>query len=114
MHEFSIVQSLLQLIEEQARQNNASRVTRVVVQIGKFSGVEPHLLKTAFDTFKAHSIAADAELEMQIQDLELECQQCHTTFTPQDMQFICPNCQSTDVDIIHGREMLLLSLELET
>jgi len=113
MHEFSIVQSLLQLIEDQARQNGATRVTRVVVQIGKFSGVEPHLLKTAFDTFKTHSIAADAELDMQIQDLELECQECHTTFSPQNMQFICPHCQSSSVDIIHGREMLLLSLELE-
>ncbi|HFB67726.1 MAG TPA: hydrogenase maturation nickel metallochaperone HypA, partial [Calditrichae bacterium] len=48
MHEFSIVQNLLQLIETQAREHQASRVTRVVVKVGKFSGVEPHLLQTAF------------------------------------------------------------------
>ncbi len=113
MHEFSIVQNLLHLIEDHARQNHATRVTRVVVQIGKFSGVEPHLLKMAFDTFKAHSIAADAELEIQIQDLELKCQSCKITFTPLEMNFTCPRCQSQDVEIIHGREMLLLSLELE-
>ncbi len=114
MHEFSIVQNLLQLIETQAREHQASRVTRVVVKVGKFSGVEPHLLQTAFDTFKAHSIAADAELEIQIQELVLHCPQCDLEFTPTNMQFRCPECGSTDVEIRHGREMMLMSLELET
>ncbi len=114
MHEFSIVQSLLQLIEAQAHEHGAQRVTRVVVQVGKFSGVEPHLLQTAFDTFKAHSIAAEAELEIQIQDLVLYCPQCELEFTPSKMHFRCPQCGSADVDIRHGREMMLMSLEMET
>jgi len=114
MHEFSIVQSLMQLIEQQAVEHGARRVTRVVVKIGKFSGVEPHLLKTAFDTFKAHSIAETAELDIQLQELELRCQVCGHTFQPQEMRFICPSCQSREVTIIQGQEMMLMSLEMET
>jgi len=57
MHEFSIVQSLLNLIENYARENNASSVSKVVVQIGVLSGVEPHLLEIAFNTFKEGTIA---------------------------------------------------------
>jgi len=52
MHEFSIVQSLLNLIEENARKNSAKSVSKVVVKIGKMSGVEPHLLEIAFNIFK--------------------------------------------------------------
>ena len=52
MHEYSVVQSLLESCEEHARQNDAKKVTKVVVKIGVLSGVEPDLLQTAFDTFK--------------------------------------------------------------
>ena len=36
MHEFSIVQSLLAQCEEQAKQNSATKITKVVVKIGVF------------------------------------------------------------------------------
>jgi len=45
MHEFSVVQSLMGLIEENVKKNNAKSVSKVVVKIGKMSGIEPHLLK---------------------------------------------------------------------
>ncbi len=43
MHEYSIVQSLLESCEEHARTNNAKEVTKVIVKIGVLSGVEPDL-----------------------------------------------------------------------
>ena len=52
MHEFSIVDSLLHLAEERAAKNNAAKVTKPEIKIGVLSGVEPDLLKTAFETFK--------------------------------------------------------------
>ena len=56
MHEYSIVQSLLESCEQHARENEAKEVTKVVVKIGVLSGVEPDLLQTAFDTFKEKTI----------------------------------------------------------
>ena len=61
MHEYSVVQSLLESCEEHARVNEASKVTKVVVKIGVLSGVEPDLLQTAFDTFKEQTVCHDAE-----------------------------------------------------
>ncbi len=43
MHEYSIVQSLIESCEENARINNSTEITKVVVKIGVMSGVEPHL-----------------------------------------------------------------------
>ena len=56
MHEYSIVQSLIDTCYENAKANNASKVLKVVVKIGVMSGVEPDLLQTAFDTFKEDTI----------------------------------------------------------
>jgi hydrogenase nickel incorporation protein HypA/HybF len=69
MHEYSIVQSLLDACEENAVANNASKVSKVVVKIGVMSGVEPELLRTAFDTFKEKTMCEDAEFIINIQNV---------------------------------------------
>ncbi len=113
MHEFSVVQSLMGLIEENARRNNAKSVLKVVVKIGKMSGIEPHLLKIAFDTFKEKTICENAELEMIIQDIVARCEDCGFEFTVENNHFICPKCKGFNLDILDGEDMYLLSLELE-
>lgn len=113
MHEFSIVQSLLNLIEENARKNSAKSVSKVVVKIGKMSGVEPHLLEIAFNTFKEKTIAENADFIMEIQSVVCRCNNCNKDFTVEDYNFICPFCQSFNIEVIDGTDMILKSLELE-
>ena len=113
MHEFSVVQSLMGLIEQNAMQNNAKSVSKVVVKIGKLSGIEPHLLKMAFDTFKEKTICENAQLEMIIQDVIAKCEDCNKEFIIKDNRFICPFCKGYNLQIIDGEDMYLLSLELE-
>ena len=113
MHEFSVVQSLLDLIEENARRNNAKSVSKVVIKIGKMSGIEPHLLKVAFDTFKEKTICENAELEMIIQDIVAKCEDCQKEFVIGNHRFVCPHCESFNLRILDGEDMYLMSLEME-
>lgn len=113
MHEYSIVQSLLELCEQNAKQNDAKKISKVTIKVGKLSGVEPHLLEVAFDTFKDDTICSDATLEMLIQDLVVECRSCLEKSTLKSYVFLCPKCQSQDIKVIDGEEMFLMSLELE-
>lgn len=64
MHEYSIVGALIEQCEEQAIANDANKVTRVAIKVGILSGVEPALLRTAFETFKLEGICHDAVLEI--------------------------------------------------
>jgi len=114
MHEFSIVQNLLMLIEQTAQENNAKKVTKVVVQIGVLSGVEPHLLELAFNTFKEGTIAQDAELIMEIEKLRVKCRDCGTESEKEELNMLCPFCGSLNTSIVAGEDMYLKSLELET
>ena len=113
MHEYSIVQNLLDLCEQNAVANNATKVHRVVVGIGEMSSVEPQLLKTAFDTFKLDTIASGAMMEIQRTPLKAECFDCSADFVPTMSDFLCPKCGSANTKLVSGDELLLLSLEIE-
>ena len=113
MHEFSIVQSLLDLCEDNAKANSATKVTKVTIKIGTLSGVEPELLKSAFDTFKDDGICKEALLEMNIQPVIIECKNCQEKSTLKKLEIACPRCQSDNITIIDGEEMFLMSLEME-
>lgn len=113
MHEYSIVQSLLDSCEENAKENDATKVTKVVVKIGVMSGVEPDLLKTAFDTFKEETICEEAEFVVNIQPIVIKCHNCLKESTLKKLEYCCPECQSVELDILDGEEMFLMSLEME-
>jgi len=113
MHEYSIVQALLTQCEELAHENEAQAVTKVVVKIGKMSGVEPHLLDVAFNTFKEKTVCDGADFILNIQPLVIECQACGVQTTLEKIYYKCPACESLDVRVIEGEDMFLMSLEME-
>ncbi|MBN1839970.1 MAG: hydrogenase maturation nickel metallochaperone HypA [Campylobacterales bacterium] len=113
MHEFSIVNALLEMCEKNAKEHHATKVTKVEIKVGKLSGIEPHLLETAFDTFKEESICDGAEFVMHLQDVVIRCEACQKEATLNTNEFICPFCKSTDLTVIDGEEMFLMHLEME-
>ena len=113
MHEYSIVQALLEQCESHAKANNSTKITKVVTKIGKLSGVEPHLLETAFETFKEKTVCDGAEFVMDLQDLRLYCNSCGKESEQSEVRYQCGHCQSTNVSVIDGEDMYLMSLEME-
>ncbi len=112
MHEYSIVQSLIEICEEHAKVHSAAKVTKVVVKIGVLSGVEPHLLEEAFNVFKEDGICKGAELVMNIQKVRVHCNNCGIELDLEKNDFICPDCSSCDLDVLDGEDMYLMQLEL--
>jgi len=113
MHEYSIVQALLDSCEEHAVKNDAKKVIKVMIKVGVLSGVEPQLLATAFNTFKEGTMCDGAIFELNHQKVIIECRECHDTNTLEKNEFLCPKCESKDVKVIDGEDMYLMSLEME-
>lgn len=113
MHELSIVQDLFKLCETNALKHNGQKITRVEVQIGKLSGVEPHYLQNTFEAFKEGTICADAKLLITIQDVIVACQSCDYSGSIEPNEFVCPVCGSTALSVVAGEDLLLMRLELE-
>ena len=113
MHEYSIVQALLEQCEHHAKENEATRITKVVIKIGRLSGVEPQLLEVAFETFKEKTVCEGCEFVMNIQPVVIACNNCDKETLLDELHYRCPHCESIDVRVTDGEEMLLMSLEME-
>lgn len=113
MHEYSVVQALLEQIEDIAEKNEATKVTKIIVKIGVMSGIEAHLLEIAFNTFKEKTVADDAEFIMNIQPVTIECNSCSKISELEKIHYCCQACGSVDVNVIDGEDMFLMSLEME-
>jgi hydrogenase nickel incorporation protein HypA/HybF len=112
MHEFSIVSSLLDLVEADVRKHKAKSATRVVVRIGEMSGVVGELLAEAFHVCKRGTLAEQAELVVETQEVMIRCG-CGYQGPIKNRRFICPVCGIADVDVTAGEDMVLQQLEME-
>ncbi len=113
MHEYSIVQALLEQCEEHAKANNAAQILEVTVKIGVQSGVEVHLFETAFETFKEKSVCDQAKLIVEHQPLLIYCSDCDQEFTLDKIEYSCPKCQNLLINVLDGEDMYLMRLEMQ-
>ncbi len=114
MHELSIIQSLFDTLEAQAREHAAARITRVCLSVGPLSGAVPELLKEAFDMYKKGTIADGAEIEIVAPPVRFKCRSCGTETEPREIALKCPACGSIEVTLCSGTELFLDKIELET
>ena len=113
MHEFYVVQNIIKTVEHYAQNYPDKKLKKVVLLIGKFSGVEPELLKTALFFFKKGTVIEEAEIVIELEDLRLKCSKCNFEFTKEKWELTCPKCGSYKIEIIAGDKMLLKTLEFE-
>lgn len=111
MHEYSIVQALMSQVEMQAAKVDAIRVARIQLKIGELSGVEVDLLRTAFETFREHSICEHAELDIEITPARWDCPGCRRLFEA-GARLQCPEC-ARPASLTSGDEIILQRLEME-
>ena len=111
MHEYSIVQALLDRVEAEARARGATSIRRVQVAIGELAGVEPDLLATAYDTFRAGSLCQDAGLTIRRTPAHWTCSRCRAPIAP-GAPLKCAACGGTP-RLESGDEILLERIEME-
>ena len=114
MHELSICQGLLRQVEKIAAENSARSVELIRLRVGGLSGVEPPLLKRAFEIARAGTIASEAELEIEEGPVVVKCQDCGASSAVAVNRLLCQYCGDWRVNVTEGEELLLLSLEIET
>jgi len=113
MHEMSLAEGVLQLVEDTARRENAQRVKLVVLEIGQMSSVEPEALKFCFEVVTRGSLADGAALEIAEVPGAGWCMQCAATVPMRELFGACPNCGSYQVQATGGTEMRVKEIEIE-
>ena len=111
MHEYSLIQSLLDSVERTAAAHGATVVRRLRLQIGEMSGVETALLRAAYETFTDRSICAGAELEIVPVAVRWGCPACGTELAPGGA-LRCDGCGGP-ARLVAGDEIVLERIEME-
>ena len=113
MHEASLVQSLLEQIGDVARKAGARRVTVARLEVGALSAVDPRALAFAFEVMRDGTVAADCVLRIEDKPLVVSCAGCGYEGVADPREPGCPGCGEVPVAVVSGRELRLLSLDVE-
>ena|ERR1700728_1770671 len=113
MHEMSIAESLVALIEEQGCSQGFSRVKLIRVKLGALGHVEPEALRFYFDAVSYGTIAEGADLDLETVAGEGWCAACGRNVAIAARYDICPLCGQGHVQMIAGDELRLAELEVE-
>jgi hydrogenase nickel incorporation protein HypA/HybF len=111
MHEYSIVASLVEKVEEIARERGAVAVRGLLVRIGELSGVETDLLETAYNTFRERTICEDADLTILPVPARWACSRCEEPIARGSV-LRCPRC-GVPARLAEGDEIVLERVHLE-
>ncbi|MEN6586235.1 MAG: hydrogenase maturation nickel metallochaperone HypA [Sulfuricella sp.] len=113
MHEMSLAESMLQIIEDSARSNQFARVKIVWVEVGQLAGVEPEALRFCFDAVTQNSVAEGAQLEIIETAGEGRCLSCGKSVNLVQRYDPCPECGGYPVEVTGGTEMRIKELEVD-
>jgi len=113
MHELSIAKSILDLALRRARDDGFRRIHSVHLKIGRLSGIEPESLRFCFGVLSADTLAQSAVLEVEILPLRGKCRACGGEFDLPEIDFVCPGCHNSDIEVISGTEMVMDKMEVE-
>jgi hydrogenase nickel incorporation protein HypA/HybF len=112
VHEYSLVQSLVERVEVLARERKATAVHRLVVSVGELAGVDPGLFQTAYDTFREGTICATAPMELRTLPARWACPGCGREIARGEV-LTCPACGIPARLPAGADEILLETVEME-
>ncbi len=106
----SIVMSIVDIAENEARKANADVISELELDIGTVSGIETDALNFAFDSIKSKTMLKDADIKINIIQAKSKCEDCLFIFDTDNVYNLCPKCNSYKTNIIQGKEMKVKSI----
>jgi hydrogenase nickel incorporation protein HypA/HybF len=113
MHEFSVVEQLLQVVLEHARKASAKQVLKVNVVIGDFTGFVNESLQFYFEILSKGTEAEKATVAITRMPGRVRCRECRNDFWPDGTDWVCPRCGGLMEEVLGGRELYVESIEVE-
>lgn len=113
MHELSLAENILQLIEDAALDQPFTQVITVWLEIGQLACVEKESLRFYFDVVTQDGIARQAKLEIIEIAGQALCNQCNQAILIATYHEPCPYCGSYTLQVTQGNEMRIKELEVK-
>ncbi len=101
MHELSLSSAIVETVERHAA---GRRVKLVTLTIGALRQVVADSLAFYFEIVSRGRMCEGATLEQNVVEARVRCKPCDRTWTLDEPNFRCPECNGSDVDVLSGTE----------
>ncbi|MDO5530918.1 hydrogenase maturation nickel metallochaperone HypA [Sutterella sp.] len=110
MHELSLAEGILEIVERTARANDVKRVRTVRIAVGELAGVDIPSLEFAWESVRKGGVAATAPLAIERPAGEAWCMTCEATVPLKQYGDACPKCGGFRLMATGGTEMRVLEI----
>jgi len=115
MHELSIAMSIIDIAAEESENRSGASIKTIYLRLGPLAGVVKQALVSAFDLAREDSPFAKSELVIEDVPLVVHCSVCEAERTfPVFQDLCCPECGTPCGNIISGRELEIVAMEIES
>jgi hydrogenase nickel incorporation protein HypA/HybF len=115
MHELSIALSILDLAAEEAERQGGGRVVAVHLRLGPLCGVVKEALASAYELACEAGESQPSRLVIEEVPIVVHCPTCAGPRALASTHVLCcPDCGTPTPEILSGRELEVVALEVET
>jgi hydrogenase nickel incorporation protein HypA/HybF len=113
MHELGIAQNILEIVQQSVTKEQEPAVRGIRVRIGALSGIVPDSLEFCFQAIISETPLHRASLAIEQMPIIFQCKKCAYRFKVNDLEYLCQACKSPDLEVLSGKELDIVEIELE-
>jgi hydrogenase nickel incorporation protein HypA/HybF len=115
MHELSIAMSIVEMAQEEAERRGQAQVLAVHLRLGLLSGVVKEALLSSYEMACMATPLEGSQLLIEEIAVEAFCPKCQLPRRIRSIQwFCCPKCFTPTTQILHGKELEVVALEIQS
>ena len=114
MHEMGIAAQIVEIsIASIPDSYKNARVESIHLKIGKLTAIVQESLRFCFEAIAKDTPLSGATLNIEEVPIVARCLSCQNEWTIDAAVFVCPECRSGEIDVVSGRELDIVSIEIE-
>ena len=114
MHELGVVFHIADIVSDVARKNNASKIAKVVMQIGEVSTVVNDQLIDCWNwNANRTDLLKGCKIEVETIPAVTYCEDCKKEYPTVEHGKICPYCGSEHTYLLRGNEVQIKEILVE-
>ncbi len=113
MHEMSLAQSIVEIVEGISAQNDGRKVASVTLTIGELAGVELPALMQGLRIASDKTVMEGADIRINRPEGTAWCMACCKTVPYHRLGDACPGCGGYQLQVNGGKDFKVSRLELE-
>jgi hydrogenase nickel incorporation protein HypA/HybF len=114
MHELSIALSMIDMATEEAERRGGAQVNALHVKLGALSGVVKDALLFSYEVATGGTMLEGSRLVIEDVPVVIYCAECQAEQRLESIQrFCCPVCGTLSSDVVRGRELEFVAMEIQ-